>query len=64
MGYRVQVDTAGRRRRAKTILHNFGRGQDGGESSTGLSWDGAGNLYGTAPYGGKKGADILFEITP
>ncbi|HXM20124.1 MAG TPA: choice-of-anchor tandem repeat GloVer-containing protein [Terriglobales bacterium] len=47
--------------RADSILYSFGtHSGDGGEPTAGLVMDGAGNLYGTAPYGGST----IFELTP
>jgi uncharacterized repeat protein (TIGR03803 family) len=40
-----------------TILHNFTGGSDGSTPYAGLSMDRAGNLYGTAAYGGRRGGD-------
>ncbi len=37
-----------------TILHTFTGGSDGDEPTAGLSMDRAGNLYGTAAYGGSQ----------
>ena len=34
------------------ILHNFGKGKDGIEPSSGLIFDAVGNLYGTTSEGG------------
>jgi hypothetical protein len=36
-------------------LHNFGNGTDGTWAVAGLIFDAAGNLYGTATYGGDYG---------
>lgn len=41
------------------VLHNFTGGQDGANPYTGLTIDGAGNLYGTAEYGGFEGNDCF-----
>jgi len=44
-----------------TSLYSFGaQSGDGGEPTAGLVMDKAGNLYGTAPYGGST----VFELTP
>ena len=40
-----------------TVLHNFSGGLDGSTPYTGLTMDRAGNLYGTAQYGGFQGND-------
>ena len=55
-----------------TVLHNFTGGQDGANPYTGLTIDRAGNLYGTAEYGGSqandchitKGCGTIFKLTP
>jgi uncharacterized repeat protein (TIGR03803 family) len=36
----------------ETVLYNFTGGADGGDPTTGVIRDSAGNLYGTTPYGG------------
>ncbi len=46
-----------------TVLHNFTGGGDGGSPYAGLSIDRAGNLYGTAAYGG-RGFGTVFELAP
>lgn len=40
-----------------TVLHNFTGGSDGSGPQTGLTMDRAGNLYGTACYGGTQAND-------
>ena len=35
-----------------SVIHHFSGGADGGEPNAGLVMDAAGNLYGTALYGG------------
>ena len=44
-----------------TILHTFTGGMDGGDPYSGLSIDQAGNLYGTAAYGG-RGFGVVYEL--
>jgi hypothetical protein len=53
------------------ILQGFNGGQGGGEPTSSLIFDAAGNLYGTTFYGGNSGCNDLlgtcgtvFEITP
>jgi uncharacterized repeat protein (TIGR03803 family) len=57
-----KLDTAGN----ETVLHNFGEtGSDGQAPYYGyLVRDGAGNLYGTASYGGAHGAGTIFRVSP
>ncbi len=40
-----------------TVIHNFTGGPDGATPMAGLTQDGAGNLYGTAAYGGNSGGN-------
>ena len=40
-----------------TVIHNFTGGPDGAAPMAGLTMDRAGNLYGTAAYGGNFGGD-------
>ena len=47
-----------------TVLHAFTGGADGGYPYAGLVRDAAGDLYGTAYYGGSAGVGTVFEITP
>jgi uncharacterized repeat protein (TIGR03803 family) len=51
------------------VLHSFGTGTDGRDPFTGLTFDAAGNLYGTTFYGGGtgcsgQGCGTVFELTP
>ncbi len=46
-----------------TVLHTFTDGSDGGEPEASLTLDGAGNLYGTASYGGSGGMGTVFKLT-
>ena len=52
------------------VLYSLGSGKDGDSPASGLIIDGAGNLYGTAEYGGNHGGycppgcGTVFEITP
>jgi uncharacterized repeat protein (TIGR03803 family) len=55
---------------SETVLHSFTGGADGSSPKAGLTTDAAGNLYGTAGYGGDTkcdppyGCGTVFEITP
>jgi uncharacterized repeat protein (TIGR03803 family) len=46
------------------IVHLFGKGRDGSSPNYGLTFDQAGNLYGTTPVGGTGGQGIVFQLTP
>jgi hypothetical protein len=55
----------------ETVLHSFTGGTDGSQPDSGLSIDGAGNVYGTTPYGGDptcaldvRGCGVVFELSP
>jgi uncharacterized repeat protein (TIGR03803 family) len=45
------------------VLYTF-TGPDGSMPITDLTWDSAGDLYGTTTYGGTYGKGIVFELTP
>ena len=48
-----------------TVLHNFtGAPNDGGDAYNNVTFDHAGNLYGTANYGGSANEGVIFEIAP
>lgn len=49
---------------AETVLHSFGLYKDGRNPAAGLTFDAAGNLYGTAELGGAGGGGAVFEIKP
>jgi uncharacterized repeat protein (TIGR03803 family) len=64
-----KIDTNGK----QTVLYSFSSGSDGGFPAGGLVFDSAGNLYGTALYGGFSGGNGLcfpsgcgtvFKLTP
>ena len=46
------------------VLHNFAGGSDGTDILGGLTFDSAGNLYGSSGYGGTGGWGIVFQLTP
>lgn len=48
----------------ENVIHRFGVGFDGYSPNYELTLDGAGNLYGTTPAGGKFRLGTVFEITP
>ncbi len=45
-------------------IYSFTGGDDGFGPGSPLIWDTAGNLYGTAPDGGKDGNGVVFELSP
>jgi uncharacterized repeat protein (TIGR03803 family) len=48
----------------ESVLHSFGSGNDGGFPDAGLTFDTAGNLYGTTPSGGGVGFEgTVFKLT-
>ncbi|MGC2112751.1 MAG: choice-of-anchor tandem repeat GloVer-containing protein [Candidatus Korobacteraceae bacterium] len=47
-----------------TALHDFTAGNDGRSPYGQLIFDAAGNLYGTAGWGGSNGKGLVWEITP
>jgi uncharacterized repeat protein (TIGR03803 family) len=49
---------------SERIVHLFGVGRDGSSPNYGLTFDHAGNLYGTTPVGGSVGQGIVFQFTP
>lgn len=46
------------------VLHSFSGTGDGYGPSSGVIMDAAGNLYGTAPYGGPHTGGVVFELSP
>ncbi len=46
------------------VLHDFGNGTDGAKPSAGVTFDAAGNLYGTTVEGGTYTDGTVFELTP
>ena len=53
---------------SESVLYSFMGGSDGNQPTDGVVMDGAGNLYGTTPYGGinncQGGCGVVFELTP
>ena len=50
--------------RGLTVLYNFAGSSDGGDPFASLIRDSAGNLYGTADYGGAAFAGVVFKVAP
>jgi len=46
----------------QTVLHSFTGDDDGGWPAAGLTSGPAGNLYGTAQIGGKRGGGVIFKL--
>jgi uncharacterized repeat protein (TIGR03803 family) len=47
-----------------TVLHRLAGGDDGYHPLGGVTLDKAGNIYGTAAYGGVYGNGVVFKLTP
>lgn len=47
----------------ETVLYRFTGGSDGAIPQTGLTFDAAGNLYGTTIHGGALGDGVVFQLT-
>ena len=48
----------------ETVLHSFGKGNNGARPIGGVITDSDGNLYGTTNQGGADGDGTVFEVTP
>jgi uncharacterized repeat protein (TIGR03803 family) len=57
-GVVYKLDTSGH----ETVLYTFTGGTDGGYPTTGVIRDSAGNLYGTASFGGAKGGGVVYKL--
>jgi len=57
-GVVYKVDTAGR----ETVLHSLGTGTDGAYPLTPVAREKAGNIYGSAYFGGSSGYGTIFKI--
>ncbi|HUD98669.1 MAG TPA: choice-of-anchor tandem repeat GloVer-containing protein [Bryobacteraceae bacterium] len=57
-GVVFKLDSTGR----QTILHSFHGGTDGSGPSAGVVLDAVGNLYGTAPEGGRANCGVVYKI--
>jgi uncharacterized repeat protein (TIGR03803 family) len=60
--FELSPPEAGQTAWIETILHSF-TGVDGSSASVDLTFDGAGNLYGSAPAGGTRGSGVMFELS-
>jgi len=59
----VQPKAAGRAW-TEEVLHSFGNGDDGADPVAGVTFDAAGNLYGTTSDGGAYGDGTVFQLKP
>ena len=60
-----ELSPKGNGRWSEKILHSFANdGADGTNPYVGLTFDTAGNLYGTTTYGGANNQGTVFELTP
>jgi uncharacterized repeat protein (TIGR03803 family) len=50
--------------RTESVIHSFNGSADGADPLSGLIFDSAGNLYGTASAGGTLNGGTVFELTP
>jgi uncharacterized repeat protein (TIGR03803 family) len=48
----------------ETVLHSFTDSPDGSDSQAGMTFDTAGNLFGTTSVGGADGYGSVFELKP
>jgi uncharacterized repeat protein (TIGR03803 family) len=49
----------------ETVLYSFQGGSDGANPAYGdLTFDQAGNIYGTTPYGGTSNCGVVYELSP
>ncbi len=48
----------------ESVLWNFTGGNDGSYPLSGVIFDNAGNLYGTAAFGGADGQGVVYELSP
>jgi uncharacterized repeat protein (TIGR03803 family) len=62
--FELSPPAAGSTTWTETILHAFGAGKDGQNSTSNVIFDNSGNLYGTTNRGGALGGGSVFEVTP
>jgi uncharacterized repeat protein (TIGR03803 family) len=49
---------------SEKVLYSFGKGTDGTDPVAGVTFDAAGNLYGTTSSGGSSGNGTVFQLAP
>ena len=64
VAYELQRPAGGTGSWTQIVLHRFTAGKDGGTPDGTLVAGPGGALYGTAAYGGKKGAGVIYTLTP
>lgn len=62
--FEISPPTAPGGRWTESVLHTFGSPNDGQTPWAGLTFDSAGNLYGTSYGGGANGSGTVFEMSP
>ena len=62
--FRLSPPKAGQTAWTEKVLYSFAGGTDGGQPTTPLLQDAAGNLYGTTPTGGAANAGTVYALTP
>lgn len=63
-GILFELSPNGKGQWTETVLHEFTGGSDGDNPGAGLLFDSAGNIYGTAGYGGANGSGVVYELSP
>ncbi len=63
LGTLFELTPAGGGTWTEQVLHSFGNGTDGSGPWAGLTFDAAGNLYGTTRYGGSYGGGTVFRFS-
>jgi uncharacterized repeat protein (TIGR03803 family) len=59
--FALMPPAAGKTSWTKRVLHSFD-GADGDSPTSALRMDGAGNLFGTTPFGGSRGGGTVFQL--
>ncbi len=64
VAYELRRPAGGTGKWQQIVLHRFTAGKDGGTPDGTLIFGPGGVLYGTAAYGGTKGAGVVYTLTP